>query len=176
MERKLKSRLCKTSIQNTISNATFIFIFYKRTPIDISAQNTHLEISLTDLLDSIWNVFLSRKYEEVNFMHSRFGKCIGIKMTVYSVLFAIFSGLLNHKLLYSEEKWCASYAFLGFIRLSSLMIWICHCETLSWLAWSKRSQIHHWTPHCGPTVNRPTDTIWSYANLRTADFNSTRYL
>jgi hypothetical protein len=78
--------------------------------------------------------------------------------------------------LYSEEKRCVSYVFIGFIRLTSLMIWISRWETFFWFACSKRSQIHHCTAPIGLAVKRPTDTIWSYANFRTEDFNSTHYL
>jgi len=84
---------------------SLLFVFCaKGTLIDNSAQHIHLEISLTDLLDSTWNVFLSQRCEHVNVTQCRFGKCITIKMTVCSVLFAIFCGALNQKLFCIQKR------------------------------------------------------------------------
>jgi hypothetical protein len=179
-ERKLKSRIYTTIIQNTISNATFIFILCKRDP-NWHFSPTHPPGNIADLLTRFhreclclanMNFIWRSRFNAFKIRQMHHNQNDGLQCLIYYLM----QRPESEAALYSEEKWCASYAFLEFIRLKSLMMWICHWETLSWLAWSKRSQIHHWAAPCGPAVNRPTDTIWSYANLRRADFNSTHYL
>jgi hypothetical protein len=97
IERKLKLRLCTTIVQNSISNATSIFILCERDHPNLHFSPTHPLGNIADWLTRFHMGCLSAlkiwtSIEQVNLMHSRLGKCIKIKTTVYSVSFAISYG------------------------------------------------------------------------------------